>query len=68
VHPRIGAVDAEALGEAFLSAIGSGTGSERVMALLWRDARLLRVERRPPLAGPSGKIQHLHVGRTRPGP
>jgi hypothetical protein len=68
VHPRIGAVDAEALGEAFLSAIGSGTGSERVMALLWRDARLLRVERRPPLAGPSGKIQHLHVGQARPGP
>lgn len=61
VHPRIGALDAEALGETFLSAIGSGTGNERVMALLWREARLLRVERQPPLAGPAGKIQHLHA-------
>ncbi|HEY7727908.1 MAG TPA: hypothetical protein VID50_05595, partial [Candidatus Eisenbacteria bacterium] len=45
VHPRVGTVDPDALAEAFLSAIGSGTGSEHVMALLWRDAKLLRVER-----------------------
>ena len=68
VHPRIGAVDAEALAETFLSAIGGGTGSERVMALLWREAKLLRVERQPPLAGPSGKIQHLHAGERRSRP
>ena len=61
VHPRIGAVDAPALIETFLSAIGGGTGSEHVMALLWRDSKFLRVERRAPLAGPSGKIQHLHA-------
>jgi hypothetical protein len=67
VHPRIGAVDPEALVATFLSAIG-GTGSEHVMALFWREARLLRVERRPPLAAPSGKIQHLHVGNRRPQP
>ena len=67
VHPRIGAVDPEALAATFLSAIG-GTGSEHVMALFWREARLLRVERRPPLAAPSGKIQHLHVGTRRPRP
>jgi hypothetical protein len=68
VHPRIGAVDAEALAKTFLSAIGGGTGSERVMALLWREAKLLRVERQPPLAGSSGKIQHLHPGERRPRP
>jgi hypothetical protein len=66
VHPRIGPVDADALADAFLSAIGSGSGGEHVMALLWREARLLRVERQPPLAGPSGKIQHLHAGAARP--
>jgi hypothetical protein len=65
VHPRIGAVDAPALIETFLSAIGGGTGSEHVMALLWRDSKFLRVERRAPLAGPSGKIQHLHAEKTR---
>ena len=30
--------------------------------------RFLRVERQPPLAGPSGKIQHLHAGERRPRP
>jgi hypothetical protein len=66
VHPRIGAVDVEALAETFLSAIGSGTSSERAMALLWRESRFLRVERQPPLAGPSGKIQHLHARQQPP--
>jgi hypothetical protein len=68
VHPRVGAVDTEALAETFLSAIGGGTGAERVMELLWREARLLRVERRPPLAAPSGKILHLHAGERPPRP
>jgi hypothetical protein len=27
-----------------------------------------RVERQPPLPGPSGKIQHLHVGERRSRP
>ena len=68
VHPRVGAVDVEALAEIFLSTIGGGTGSERAMALLWRESRFLRVERQPPLAGPSGKIQHLHAGERRSRP
>jgi hypothetical protein len=67
VHPRVGAVDTDFLAETFLSAIGGGAGSERVMTLFWRESRLLHVERRPPLAAPSGKIQHLHaVARERP--
>jgi len=66
VHPRVGAVDAEAVAEIFLAAIGAGAESERVMALFWREAKLLRVERQPPLAAPSGKIQHLHAMTPRP--
>jgi hypothetical protein len=62
VHPRVGVVDVAALSDTFLSAIGGGTGAERVMELLWRETKLLRVERRPPLAAPSGKILHLHLG------
>ncbi len=27
----------------------------------WRDAKLLQVERRAPLAGPSGKVLHLYI-------
>ncbi len=63
VHPRLGRVDSEAVAEAFLSAISMGSGVERVMGILWRDARLLRVERRAPLSTPSGKILHLHAGK-----
>jgi hypothetical protein len=35
---------------------------------LWRDAGLLRVERRPPLVTAAGKILHLHAngGGSRP--
>lgn len=61
VHPRVGPVDAEAVAETFLAAIGAGAESERVMALFWRESKLLRVERHPPLTAPSGKIQHLHT-------
>jgi hypothetical protein len=68
VHPRVGAVDVEALVETFLSAIGGGTGSERAMALLWRESKFLRVERQPTLAGPSGKIQHLRARELPPRP
>jgi hypothetical protein len=60
VHPVVGALDADALIEAFLAEIGSGAGAERVMAIQWRMARLLRVERTPPRATASGKILHLH--------
>jgi hypothetical protein len=63
VHPGVGPVDSPTVVEAFLSAIGGGSGAERVMGMLWRDARLLTVERRPPLTTPSGKILHLHVDR-----
>lgn len=61
VHPGVGPLDEGKVAEAFLAAIGTGSGVERVMGLAWRGARLLRVERRPPLATAGGKILHLHV-------
>lgn len=67
VHPRLGPLDEAAALQTFLAHIGPGTGAERVMRLAWQDARLVRVERRLPLATASGKILHLHVGgRGRP--
>jgi hypothetical protein len=60
VHPRVGQVDPHEMAGTFLAAIGEGSGTERVMATVWRDAALLRVERRPPLTTASGKILHLH--------
>lgn len=57
--PSLGILDEKALAEAFLAAIAPGGGTERVMGLVWRDAGLLEVERRPPLSTSTGKILHL---------
>jgi hypothetical protein len=69
VDPRVGGVSLSAVGETFLAGIGHGRGAERVTALHWRDAGLLRVERRRPLAARSGKVLHLHrlPARAAPG-
>ena len=62
VHPLVGAVDVATVRETFLDAI-AGIGAERMMPQVWRDAGLLRVERREPFSTSSGKILHLHVSR-----
>jgi hypothetical protein len=63
VHPAVGPVEADTLIDVFLSAIGAGGGAERVMALQWRAAELVAVERTAPLAMPTGKVLHLHQRR-----
>jgi hypothetical protein len=64
VHPAVGPLEPARVAQAFLSAIGAGSGAERIMGAVWRDAKLLRVERRAPVAAASGKILHV-VGRSR---
>lgn len=64
VHPMVGTLDDGAVLDAFLEALGRGEDARRVMALSWRQAGLLRVERKPPLTTETGKILHLH--RRRP--
>jgi hypothetical protein len=63
VNPTLGDLNRDAVAEVFLTAISKGSGAERVMGLAWRNAKLLRVERRAPLSTASGKILHLHVRR-----
>ena len=53
--------------EAFLAAVGAGSGAHRVMVLQWRGFGLLRLERRPPRATARGKILHLYQAVRRPG-
>ncbi len=60
VHPAVGLVDHRAVADVFLHALGRGEEAKHVMALYWKDARLLRVERRPPVATTTGKVLHLH--------
>ena len=61
VHPAVGPFDPAAVADAFLAAIGGGSGVERVMELEWRRAGILDVCREAPRLAPSGKIAHLHV-------
>jgi hypothetical protein len=62
VSPRVGAVSPEAVASAFVERVGAGSGIERITGLLWRQAGMIRVERRSPLVGSSGKVL-----RHRPG-
>jgi hypothetical protein len=61
VHPSVGLLEPQAVAETFLTAIGAGSGVQRVSGLLWRDAGFLRVERLAPRTTASGKILHLHL-------
>ena len=63
VDPAVGPVDARSIASTFLSEIGPGTGVERLMGLLWEEAGVLQVERRPPIHTSAGKILHLHQER-----
>jgi hypothetical protein len=63
VHPALGKLDAGAVRDTFLTALGRGSGPEQVMEIFWANAGLVRVERRPPQATYSGKILHVHIRR-----
>ena len=63
VHPAVGPLEPARVAEAFLAAIGTGSGAQRIMGTVWRDAKLLRIERQAPVAAASGKILHLHIAR-----
>jgi hypothetical protein len=60
VHPAVGPLDTREVADAFLGALGSGSRANRMMALHWREAGLLVVDRQPPRAMGTGKILHLH--------
>jgi len=61
VHPEVGDLDVEEVGDVFLAAIGGGDSGERLMELQWRGSGALKVVRAPPLRTGSGKIHHLHA-------
>ena len=68
VAPAVRVSDLAAVAETFLAGIGDGSDAERVMVDVWRRSGILRVEVREPLAGPSGKIWHVHLSpRSRVG-
>jgi len=64
VHPRLGPMDPAQVRQTFLDAIGAGSGVERVMMLVWRDAGMPIVEREAPRVTSGGKILHVHLDRS----
>jgi len=64
VHPRLGPMDPAQVRQTFLDAIGAGSGVERVMMLVWRDAGLPSIVREAPRVTSGGKILHVHLDRS----
>jgi hypothetical protein len=61
IHPRLGPLDERDAAAFFLERIGRGSGVERVMGLTWSQSGLVRIERKPPIAGSTGKILHYRT-------
>jgi hypothetical protein len=64
VDPSVGDLDEHAVVDAFLSAIGEGSGVEHVMELKWRSDNLMGVIRDRPRLAASGKVRHLLRARS----
>jgi hypothetical protein len=68
VDPRVGPLDHEAVVDAFLDALASVSPTRRMMTLGWRAAGVVSVDRRLPVAAPSGKIMHFRRADARGAP
>jgi hypothetical protein len=65
IRPDIGPVGETEVAKEFTAALSRGEGAEKVMAMAWQEAALLRVERRAPIPTSSGKILHLFLNLDR---
>lgn len=61
VAPQLPNIVESELRDAFLAAVGGGTGGQHLMGLLWRHGNVVRVIRESPRRTASGKILHVHV-------
>ncbi len=62
VSPSVPPADPGVVRDFFLEALGRNGGPERTMSLQIREAGLLSVVRRKPVAGAAGKVLHLWAG------
>jgi hypothetical protein len=60
VSPRVGGLDEEKLVQTVLRSLNSDAGKGQ-MARVWREGQTLSVVRREPYAGPTSKVQPLHM-------
>jgi phenylacetate-coenzyme A ligase PaaK-like adenylate-forming protein len=64
VHPRLGELNDARVKAAFLCAIGDSP-LHGLMASMWRESNVVRVDRRAPHSTGASKILHLHVDRPK---
>lgn len=67
VSPDVGEVDEDALVRVILAELGRGNDTNRMMAEVWRQGRVLRVKREKPHLTAAGKLLPLHLRRNQPG-
>ncbi|MBM3859571.1 MAG: hypothetical protein FJ395_07975 [Verrucomicrobia bacterium] len=64
VSPRVGPdVNPTVVAEVFLTALGDGPVTNRLMERMWRESKLFTVERQTPYSTRSGKVLHFHLLR-----
>lgn len=67
VHPEVGPLEEREVVEFFLGELARPAPHAGMMAQRWRDAQVVRLQRRSPAVSRAGKILHLHTMR-RPEP
>jgi hypothetical protein len=66
VSPEVGTVDEEEVVRVILAELSRGGDTNRMMAEVWRQARVLRVKREKPRLTDAGKLLPLHITRNPP--
>jgi hypothetical protein len=68
VNPAVGEIDESRLVQTILTELSKGDDTQRMMAEMWSQGKVLRVKRRRPFVTAAGKLLPLHirVGKTEP--
>ncbi len=65
VHPGRGSLDEADVVHTVLESLAAEGAADRMMAEVWRQGKVLRIDRRPPEVTETGKILALHQSRRR---
>jgi hypothetical protein len=61
VNPAVGEVDEPKLVQTILTELSKGNDTQRMMAEMWAQGKVLRVQRRRPFVTEAGKLLPLHI-------
>jgi len=65
VSPEVGAIDEGELIKTILSELRKGKDTQRMMAEIWSQAKMLRVKRQRPFVTAAGKLLPLHIQKRK---